>query len=179
LLAEVREGSNSSHNSDEQLLSIHLSSAESVVIDAFVSSRALPRCVWFVDRTSESPSIDEFDLGSGEVVISGEVHYCSSLFSLHFCSTYVSPCRPPPRNPSPYLCPPLPAPSTRGLAAATAGQPANPWRWRRTTSLQRRWRGPSPERSPGHSRRDLLGPARKPPGPGSHREAPSPTRTRA
>jgi hypothetical protein len=72
LLAEVRSGSNSSDNSDEQLLPIRTSSAESESTDAFVSSRASSRYVLFVDRTSESPSISGFHLGSREIIFSGD-----------------------------------------------------------------------------------------------------------
>jgi hypothetical protein len=59
-------GSNSGDNSSEQLLPIRASSAESEGTVAFVSSRALSQYVRFIDRTYESPSIDDFLLGSGD-----------------------------------------------------------------------------------------------------------------
>jgi hypothetical protein len=72
LLAEVRVGSNSCDNSDEQLLSIHASSAESKGTIVFVSSRASSRCLRFVDPTDGLLSIGDFVLVSGEVVFSTE-----------------------------------------------------------------------------------------------------------
>jgi hypothetical protein len=72
IVREVRSGSNSGENSDEQLLPIRASSTESESTDAFVSSRASPLCIPFVDQTSESLSIDGFLLGSGEGSFSGE-----------------------------------------------------------------------------------------------------------
>ena len=74
-------GSNSDDNSGEQLLSIRALSAESEDTAAFVSSRASSGHVWFVDRTSESPSIDGFLLSSGDVVSSDELLHPSSMFS--------------------------------------------------------------------------------------------------
>jgi hypothetical protein len=74
LLAEVRSGSNSGDNSDEQLIPICASSAESESTAAFGLSRALSRCVRFVEQTSESPSTDGFLLSSSE-------GYFSILFS--------------------------------------------------------------------------------------------------
>jgi hypothetical protein len=56
----------SGSNSGEQLLRICASSAKSDRIAAFISSRASSEHVWFVDRTSESTSIDGFLLSSGE-----------------------------------------------------------------------------------------------------------------
>ena len=72
LLAEVRDGSNSSNYSNEQLLSICASTAESEGTIAFVSSRASSWCLRFVDPTDDSSSIDKFVLGSSEVVFSNE-----------------------------------------------------------------------------------------------------------
>jgi hypothetical protein len=72
LLTELRSGSNSGDNSGEQLLPIRASSAESESTAAFVSSRASSWCVRFVNRTSESPSINGFLLGSSEGSFSGE-----------------------------------------------------------------------------------------------------------
>jgi hypothetical protein len=44
LLAEVRDGSSSDDNSDEQLVSVHALLAKSESTDVFVSSRASSRC---------------------------------------------------------------------------------------------------------------------------------------
>ena len=81
LLAEVRDDS----NSDKQLLLIRASSAEFEGTTVFVSSRALS-CFRFIDPTDDSSSINEFVLGSGEVVFSGELsHHCCHRV-LHFLS---------------------------------------------------------------------------------------------
>jgi hypothetical protein len=80
LLAEVRSGS----NSGEQLLPVRASSAESKSTAAFFSSRASSRCIRFVDRTSESPSINSFLLGSVKVTFPVSPLHCvqpSSTFS--------------------------------------------------------------------------------------------------
>jgi hypothetical protein len=104
LLTEVRSGSNSSDNYGEQLLPIRASSAESEGIAAFVSSRALSRCLRFVDSTCGLSSIGVF------LLVSGEVHHCSSLFSLYFRRlSYILFSRPPPPR-SPPLATPTPRP---------------------------------------------------------------------
>jgi hypothetical protein len=72
LLAEVRDGSIPSDNSDEQLLSIRASLVKSESPSAFVSSRASSRCFRFVDRTFDLPPIDGFLLGSSEFFFPGE-----------------------------------------------------------------------------------------------------------
>jgi hypothetical protein len=69
LLAEVRGGSNSGDNSDEQLLLIRASSAESEGTAAFVSSRTSSQRVRFIDWIPESPAINGFFLGSGECLL--------------------------------------------------------------------------------------------------------------
>jgi hypothetical protein len=84
LLAEIQSGYNSGDNSNE----IRASSVDSEDTVAFVSSRALSRWVWFVDQTFESPSINDFLLGSGEgllprwetSIVAPRVH-CFFLFS--------------------------------------------------------------------------------------------------
>jgi hypothetical protein len=62
LLAEVWNGSNFA----EQLFPIRALSTEFEGTAAFVSSRASPRWVLFIDWTPESPSIDIFLLDSDE-----------------------------------------------------------------------------------------------------------------
>jgi hypothetical protein len=91
LLAEVRSGSNSGDNSGEQLLSIRASSTESESTAAFVSSRASPQRIWFVDRANQSPSIDGFLLSSSEGSFSGEPSPLFSTCILHFIQFDVQP----------------------------------------------------------------------------------------
>jgi hypothetical protein len=100
LLAKVRDGSHSGDNSGKQLLSIRASLSESKGTTTFVSSRALSRCLGFVDLTDGSSLIGEFVLGSGEVVFSGEP--CTIV--VHGISLFL------PRSRSPSLSSPFPSP---------------------------------------------------------------------
>jgi hypothetical protein len=116
LLAEVRSGSNSGDNSDEQLIPICASSAESESTAAFGLSRALSRCVRFVEQTSESPSTDGFLLSSSE-------GYFSILFS-HGSSPALQP-HPGPDGVDPWASrmsgrPAFPAPPPPGLHPGAA-----------------------------------------------------------
>jgi hypothetical protein len=63
---KLGSNSNSGNNSGEQLLPIRTSSAESEDTAAIVSLRASSGRIRFADRTSESSSIDDFLLNSGE-----------------------------------------------------------------------------------------------------------------
>jgi hypothetical protein len=110
LLTEVRSSSNSDDKFDDQLLPIRASSAESKGTAMFVSSRASSRCVWFVDQTHESSSINVFLLSSSECSFSGEPSPLFSTFVLRFLRVNIHPTppgRPPPRTP------PLVAPTPR------------------------------------------------------------------
>jgi hypothetical protein len=99
LLAEIWDGSNSS----EQLLSISVSSTESVGI----SQRASSRCLRFVDPTNGSSSIGEFVLGSGDVIFSGE----PSTIVVPRNFSFLSPRAVPPSPHPPLSSPSLPLPS--------------------------------------------------------------------
>jgi hypothetical protein len=107
LLAEVRDGSNSSDNSGEQLLLIRMSLEEFKGTVACVSPRASFRCLRFVDPTDGLSPIDVFLLGSCEVSSSGEpFHHCCPrsffVFSFPVCAA------PPPSLPSSPWRPGLP-----------------------------------------------------------------------
>jgi hypothetical protein len=119
LLVEVRGGSNSGDNSGEQLLPIRASSAESKGTAAFVSSRASSQRVRFIDWIPESPAIDGFLLGSGEVFFPGEPPPWISTLVLHFfsppCAAPLSLPTGPLRVPALPLCAPaLPLPWRAG-----------------------------------------------------------------
>jgi hypothetical protein len=93
---------------------------------AFVSSRASSGHARFVNQTFESPSIDGFLLGSGEVVSSSELLHSCSLFSLISKVWGVAPCPPAParrRRCRPCFLPRMaPGPTHMAAPSRMAGQ---------------------------------------------------------
>jgi hypothetical protein len=107
--------------------------AESEGTRAFVSSRALSRCLQFVDPNDSSSSIGEFVLGSGEVVFFGEASTIvaprvSLFLRFHIRTWPLSPFpHPLAVAPPPPFCPrPAHSPSLAAAATNTPGRPPLP-----------------------------------------------------
>jgi hypothetical protein len=149
LLAEVRSGSNSGDNSDEQLLPIRASSAESEGTAAYISSRALSGHVRFVDRTLNLRQSMDFSSTSAWVFFPGEK---PPLLHLGFLRFFVFPSMqgltlppftfpgggvPPPAF-SPPAAPLSPSPTLAATVPPTPHARAPPWRqWPRQASPAR------------------------------------------